>query len=80
MIDWRAPWLRTRTLSRRWRRTIAALAAALTVAALVLPEAHAESAAVSFTASTHDAAGAFMGGTELRNLVACHGRLYAGNG
>src|SRR5262249_19308195 len=36
--------------------------------------------AVSFTAGARDASGTFMGGTELRNLVACHGRLYAGNG
>src|SRR5262249_46709123 len=36
--------------------------------------------AVSFTAGSRDATGAFMGGTELRNLVAYRGRLYAGNG
>ena len=35
---------------------------------------------VSYTAGEHDAAGHFMGGTELRNLSAHGGRLYAGNG
>ena len=35
---------------------------------------------VSYTAGEHDAAGRFMGGTELRNLSAHGGRLYAGNG
>ena len=35
---------------------------------------------VSFTAGERDAAGHFMGGTELRNLSAHGGRLYAGNG
>ena len=35
---------------------------------------------VSYTAGERDAAGHFMGGTELRNLSAHGGRLYAGNG
>src|SRR5258708_33596175 len=35
---------------------------------------------VSYTAGERDAAGPFMGGTELRNLSAHGGRLYAGNG
>ena len=35
---------------------------------------------VSYTAGERDAAGYFMGGTELRNLSAHGGRLYAGNG
>jgi len=35
---------------------------------------------VSYTAGERDAAGRFMGGTELRNLSTHGGRLYAGNG
>jgi hypothetical protein len=35
---------------------------------------------VSYTAGERDGAGAFMGGTELRNLTGHGGRLYAGNG
>jgi hypothetical protein len=35
---------------------------------------------VSYTAGGRDAAGHFMGGTELRNLSVHGGRLYAGNG
>jgi hypothetical protein len=35
---------------------------------------------VSYTAGDRDAAGRFMGGTELRNLAAHGGRLYAANG
>jgi poly(A) polymerase len=35
---------------------------------------------VSYTAGERDAAGRFMGGTELRNLSAHGGKLYAGNG
>jgi poly(A) polymerase len=35
---------------------------------------------VSYTAGERDAAGHFMGGTELRNLSVHGGRLYAGNG
>jgi len=34
----------------------------------------------SYVAGSYDAAGRFMGGTELRTLVAHGGRLYAGNG
>ncbi len=57
--------------------------AALAVAGAIATPANARAdgaPAVSFTAGGRDAAGAFMGGTELRNLAACHGRLYAGNG
>ena len=58
---------------------VAALAVAGTI--VTLANARADGApAVSFTAGGRDPAGVFMGGTELRNLVACHGRLYAGNG
>lgn len=56
---------------------------ALAAAAAVVTLANARAGgvpAVFFTAGGRDAAGAFMGGTELRNLVACRGRLYAGNG
>jgi hypothetical protein len=35
---------------------------------------------VSYTAGERDAAGRFMGGTEMRNLATHGGRLYAGNG
>jgi hypothetical protein len=35
---------------------------------------------VSYTAGRRDAAGRFMGGTELRNLAIHHGKLYAGSG
>jgi hypothetical protein len=35
---------------------------------------------ISYTAGTHDQGGTFMGGTEMRNLVAHQGKLYAGNG
>jgi len=34
----------------------------------------------SYVAGSHDAAGSYMGGTELRVLAAHKGRLYAGNG
>src|SRR5262249_32900977 len=64
-------------MRRSWM--LAALAAAAT--AMTLPNARADGVpAVSFTAGGRDAAGAFMGGTELRNLLACHGRLDPGNG
>src|SRR5215472_1554901 len=36
--------------------------------------------AVSFMPGSRDAAGSFMGGTEMRVLAAHAGRLYAGNG
>jgi hypothetical protein len=36
--------------------------------------------AVSYAAGGRDASGRFMGGTELRNLAAFEGKLYAGNG
>lgn len=42
--------------------------------------ARAQSPSVSYAAGGRDAAGRFMGGTELRNLVGFQGRLYAGNG
>jgi hypothetical protein len=35
---------------------------------------------VSYTSGEHDAAGQFLGGTELRNLATYRGKLYAGNG
>jgi hypothetical protein len=35
---------------------------------------------LSFAAGSRDAAGRFMGGTELRNFTAYQGKLYAGNG
>jgi hypothetical protein len=35
---------------------------------------------LSFAAGSRDAAGRFMGGTELRNFAAYQGKLYAGNG
>ena len=35
---------------------------------------------VSYTAGSRDVAGRFMGGTEIRNLVASGGKLYAANG
>ena len=35
---------------------------------------------VSYSAGGRDAAGVFMGGTELRALVSYRGKLYAGNG
>ncbi len=64
-------------MRRTWM--IGALAAA--AIAVAPAESHADgTVAVSFTAGGRDASGAFMGGTELRNLAACHGRLYAGNG
>lgn len=44
------------------------------------PAAVADGFAVSYAAGARDAAGRFMGGTELRVLAAHGGRLYAGNG
>ena len=43
-----------------------------------LPAASASGFAVSFQAGSRDAAGKLMGGTELRNLAAHDGKLYAG--
>ncbi len=58
------------------------------ILAVLLPTALAASTAlaaekgfaVSYVAGERDAAGQFMGGTELRNLTTHQGRLYAGNG
>ncbi|MBL8672953.1 MAG: hypothetical protein JNK11_19995 [Alphaproteobacteria bacterium] len=63
------------------------MAPALLLAAVSLErsQAHASDVtatgfAVSFVAGGTDAAGRFMGGTEMRNLAVHGGRLYAGNG
>jgi hypothetical protein len=55
------------------------LFAALTLCALG-GEARADPFQISYAAGGRDAAGQFLGGTELRLLVAHGGRLYAGNG
>jgi hypothetical protein len=59
-------------------------ALSLTAAAIAFPARVALGAAptydVAFAAGSRDAAGNFMGGTELRSLVAHAGKLYAGNG
>ena len=65
-------------MRRSW--TIGALAAAALSTLLPLEGRADDAVEVSFAAGARDATGAFMGGTELRNLVACDGRLYAGNG
>lgn len=50
------------------------------LAALLATAAADQGFEVSYTAGERDAAGQFMGGTEMRNLSAHGGRLYAGNG
>lgn len=61
-----------------------AAALSLTAAAIAFPARAAFGASpeyeVSFAAGSRDAAGNFMGGTELRSLVAHGGKVYAGNG
>ncbi|HUN48092.1 MAG TPA: hypothetical protein VMU85_16295, partial [Stellaceae bacterium] len=57
------------------------IGALLAPIALLAPAARAESGfQPSYVAGTRDAAGRFMGGTELRVLLADRGRLYAGIG
>lgn len=67
-------------LTNRYR--LLALPAAAAIAVTVdIPAARADTAVeVSYGAGGRDAAGVFMGGTELRALVAYGGKLYAGNG
>ena len=55
---------------------IALMLAALTAASAEPPGAF----EVSYAAGTRDSSGHFMGGTEIRNLVASGGRLFAANG
>jgi hypothetical protein len=50
------------------------------VAGLPSGRAHAAGYEVSYAAGGKDAAGAFMGGTEMRVLTTYDGKLYAGNG
>lgn len=54
--------------------------AGLVLAVLAATAAADQGFEVSYTAGERDAAGQFMGGTEMRNLSAHGGRLYAGNG
>jgi hypothetical protein len=56
------------------------LLAFLLVASAVVRSTQAQDFTASYVAGGRDAAGRFMGGTELRLLVAHGGRLYAGNG
>jgi hypothetical protein len=66
------------TLRSHMRASVVAAVLAIAVAVCA---AHADSAVeVSYSAGVHDAAGVFMGGTELRTFVVHGGKLYAGNG
>jgi hypothetical protein len=80
---------RSRTLT--WRRLSFALLAIYAFGAGLLSPSYSQDAAsaantqgrgfvVSFSPGSRDAAGHFMGGTEMRSLVAHAGRLFAGNG
>jgi hypothetical protein len=62
------------------RVATACCAALLAIAPFAGAYAQDEGFAVAYTAGQRDAAGRFMGGTELRNLLGHRGALYAGNG
>src|SRR5438046_10648643 len=56
------------------------LSVACAALAAATQQSRADDFQVSYAAGSHDEAGHFLGGTEMRLLVAHGGRLYGGNG
>ena len=61
-------------------RHLRVLSVACAALAAVTQQSRADDFQVSYAAGSHDEAGHFLGGTEMRLLVAHGGRLYGGNG
>src|SRR5438045_4396814 len=61
-------------------RNLRVLSVACAALAAATQQSRADDFQVSYAAGSHDEAGHFLGGTEMRLLVAHGGRLYAGNG
>src|SRR6266568_8970514 len=61
-------------------RNLRVLSVACAALAAATQQSRADDFQVSYAAGSHDEAGHFLGGTEMRLLVAHGGRLYGGNG